>query len=185
MDATHNSRLDEAAQSSSLLVRGTCCKRQSIWIHNTTRHTSKHISTMVMLSHLGLWFIVSLPTVALRSRPGGFTSAGHTNMPPISSYPHPIVASITSAATHSPHRHDHMQLASRHLLCRPSAFPMSTALVTLPIPTEHNADAWLQKNVCFTVSAGLHSQGQSLSNRSSFLRVGFVAGACMFPEAAS
>jgi hypothetical protein len=154
-------------------------------IHNTTRHTSKHISTMVMLSHLGVWFVVSLPAATLRSYPEGLTSAGHAYLPPVSSYPHPIVASITSAATHSPHRHGHTQLASRRSLCHLSTCLISTALASLPVPTEPNADTWLQKNICFAVSAGLCSQGQSLSNRSSFLRVGIVARACMLPEPAS
>jgi hypothetical protein len=192
MDATHNSRLDAAAYSSTLLVQGSLCNLLSKVIHNTTRHTSKHISTMVMLTHLGIWFVVRLSTVTLRSHPEGLTSAGHTNLLPVSPYPHLIVASITSATTHSPHRHGHiqLQLASRHSLCFSSACPLSTcplstALVSLPVPTDPNANTWLQKNICSIVSAGFHSQGQSLSDRSSLLRVGCVAGACMLPEAAS
>jgi hypothetical protein len=34
------------------------------------------------------------------------------------------------------------------LLCRSSTSRMSMALANLPVPTETNTNAWLQKNVC-------------------------------------
>jgi hypothetical protein len=106
------------------------------------------MSTVVIPSHLDVCFGISLLTRRFELSPRGLTSTGHTNLLCVWSYAHAIVASIASAAIHSPHRHDHMQLASRHLLCRPSTSPMSMALASLPVPTETDADAWLQKNVC-------------------------------------
>lgn len=151
--------------------------------HSTTRHTSRHTPTVVIATHLDVCLIISFLPRFLTFSPWGLTSAGHTNLLFVSSCVHQTVASIVSATIHSPHKQDHMRLAVRHLLCRPSASDMRTALASLPVPTETNADAWLRKEVCLMVSSSLHLQAPYLSYQGSHRHIRLAVRACFLSEA--
>lgn len=151
--------------------------------HSTTRHTSRHTPTVVIASHLDVCLIVSFLPRFLTFSGWELTSAGHTNLLFVSSCAHRTVASIVSATIHSPHKQDHMQLANRHLLCRPSTSDMRTALASLPVPTETNADAWLRKKVCLMVSSSSCLQAPCLPNQGGHRRVRLAVRACFLSEA--
>jgi hypothetical protein len=150
--------------------------------HSTTRHTSRHTPTVVIVTHLDVCLIVSFLPRFLTFSPWGLTSAGHTNLLFVSSCAHRTVASIVSATIHSPHKQGHMQLTGGHLVCRLSS-NMRTALASLPVPTETNADAWLRKKVCLMVSSSLHLQVPYLSNQGSHRRIRLAVRACFLSEA--